>query len=835
MSNNIYHKRNANAGIAPTASQLTVGEIALNTADGKAYTRTTAGTVVELTEPSVADGGEQFTPLNISNLAMWLDAADTSTLYQNPTGNLSAVSSPLDIANCAAWYDASDSSTLFAANTGSTLATTTVGRWANKSGGAEDRDLRQSDSTARPVITSNVFGSMPAVVFDGVNDFLNQSFTLGFPNTVFIVFQYSSAYSATTTLLDGASGGNTLRLAPFSNTEFLFNTGAVSPQITANLNTLPITQLQIISAVAAGPNSGVWRNNLPAGGNTTTGTTTAPAGLTLCAWGAAGVRGQFANVSIAEVIVYSAQLSTAQRTRVEKYLANKWSVTAPALTAATTAVTAAGDPIGYWGDKSGNNRYATQQTNANRPTRGTINGRAAISFNAANQVGLTTDINETGLGDSIGPYTVVVIANSTAAETNRVLMGSQATGNYDIGLYYNSNNGPNAFVSLYTLAGSRTHNNGNVVPLNPAVFSFAVQRHTSVAANSTFSTWQNGARVQSLTSLGTLPSGTLRRLLETIGSSRTSSGTYDGVMTGNICEILVYTQALTDAQLVSIAQYANTKWGATAVSFPRVSNADAQDWINRVYTNGGAVTASTAAAVNTFCNAIDAAGIRDRFYRLNLFCGTGLQACLTPLYRGPSLSGTQYGNTTDTNNNFLSTDYNERGSAGGLTSNGTSKYLNTGFKADTPGQTDRHLSMVGINTGATTSKYFLGMDNSGCGDSAFWGILTGSPNLAQIMVRAQAIATNSATFSPGAGYIVLSGNGSASAYVDGVFTQTGFAGAYTAPNLDIYVHALNRCGTTIDYTAARLKSYSIGGAMTAGQVTSFYNALLAFNTVLNRA
>lgn len=67
-------------------------------------------------------------------------------------------------------------------------------------------------------------------------------------------------------------------------------------------------------------------------------------------------------------------------------------------------------------------------------------------------------------------------------------------------------------------------------------------------------------------------------------------------------------------------------------------NADAADWIRRVQANDGAVSTATANAVTDFCNAIDAAGIRDRFYRLNLFCGTGLNACLVPLYTGPKQS-----------------------------------------------------------------------------------------------------------------------------------------------------------------------------------------------------
>jgi hypothetical protein len=51
---------------------------------------------------------------------------------------------------------------------------------------------------------------------------------------------------------------------------------------------------------------------------------------------------------------------------------------------------------------------------------------------------------------------------------------------------------------------------------------------------------------------------------------------------------------------------------------------EAADWANRVRANGGSVSGSTLTAVSRFCASISAAGIRDRFYRLNLFCGTGL-------------------------------------------------------------------------------------------------------------------------------------------------------------------------------------------------------------------
>lgn len=120
---------------------------------------------------------------------------------------------------------------------------------------------------------------------------------------------------------------------------------------------------------------------------------------------------------------------------------------------------------------------------------------------------------------------------------------------------------------------------------------------------------------------------------------------------------------------------------------------DARNWLSQVTTNGGTVSAATLTAVSTFCAAISSAGIRDRFYRLNLLCGNSdnsLYAVRTPLYRGPSLTGTQYGNTLDTNVNFVAGDYAE---GTGLKGNASTKYLNTGLNVTTlPDSKSRHLA-----------------------------------------------------------------------------------------------------------------------------------------------
>lgn len=115
---------------------------------------------------------------------------------------------------------------------------------------------------------------------------------------------------------------------------------------------------------------------------------------------------------------------------------------------------------------------------------------------------------------------------------------------------------------------------------------------------------------------------------------------------------------------------------------------DVQLWLNNISFNGGSASAGTISALNTFCNSIDNAGLRSKFYRLNLFCGNNLNAALVPLYSSAHWLNPSYGfSDYDKNFNFTNSDYYETGSNAGLTSSGAdpaqqnvgTKYLDTGF------------------------------------------------------------------------------------------------------------------------------------------------------------
>ena len=265
---------------------------------------------------------------------------------------------------------------------------------------------------------------------------------------------------------------------------------------------------------------------------------------------------------------------------------------------------------------------------------------------------------------------------------------------------------------------------------------------------------------------------------------------------------------------------------------------DARDWRDRVVTNGGSVSASTLNAASVFCASIASAGIRDRFLRLNLFCGTSdssLFAVRTPLYRGQSLGGTQYGNTTDTNNSFVQGDYTETGSSGGLIGNTSTKYLQTGLAVDTLTVGDRHISAYEVVRSGGTYQTLLGTESVSVGANQF--LLSYEPSGSSLRLGYGAFSNSigSATTSTGGHWLGTNINNNAGTlYKNAVIEGQGTQSAASPGSQEFYIFALNRLGSRVSYYAGRLGGYSIGLSMTPTQVSSFYTAMQAFQTALTR-
>jgi hypothetical protein len=264
---------------------------------------------------------------------------------------------------------------------------------------------------------------------------------------------------------------------------------------------------------------------------------------------------------------------------------------------------------------------------------------------------------------------------------------------------------------------------------------------------------------------------------------------------------------------------------------------EAAAWRSAVVANGGSVSASTLKAVADFCKAIDAAGIRDRFYRLNLFAGTGLNACLVPLYRGQSRTGTQYGNTTDTNQGpFVSGDYAETGASGGLKGNGSSKYLDTGLAGNTFAAGDRHCSVYWhANATLTGNRAFIG--NTDTTSTTAWFDLhsrhTNAGSEAQITAN-YGLTHTGANHQQLTQYIAADSAESWSMGGDKKTRTTFPLGSSTASSTNWFILGLNPSLFGGVRSDARICCYTIGLSMSEAGVIALYNAQHAFQTALTR-
>jgi hypothetical protein len=266
---------------------------------------------------------------------------------------------------------------------------------------------------------------------------------------------------------------------------------------------------------------------------------------------------------------------------------------------------------------------------------------------------------------------------------------------------------------------------------------------------------------------------------------------------------------------------------------------EANAWRTAVVANGGSVSASTMRAVSAFCNAIDAAGIRDRFYRLNLFAGTGLNACLVPLYRGQSRTGTQYGNATDTNNNFVSGDYSE---VVGLNANGSlgssNKYLDTGLSPDDlPSIATGHFGVfadplahnnlsnqIPIGTRAAVALFRMRVRFDGTLDGA-WSTsvsaVTTSANTTNALYLTSRTSQNRLDVYIGTSSVANSINNTAPA-------STG--------NDFVVFNDRLADGTVVSGSGfpGVISAYSIGSGMSGADITSYHAALTTFLAAIGR-
>ena len=271
-----------------------------------------------------------------------------------------AFGGPSSIAGLQLWLDAAAPETLFDATTGGSLVAADggVARWEDKSGNG--RHATQGTSGNRPLRKTAIQGGRDVLRFDGTNDSLSiASSTATFKflhsadSTVFAVFKSGttanpghSGHLVFATLSAGTSSQTGVYLATLDNdpstandmVDWFVTRGVPGnwPVDARNNNYFASNVFGMLSLLSkpadatAGNRVALRKNggslsteNAPVGTETVS-TADASVNFTI---GAFSGQSFYLNGDIAELIIYNAALSDANRVLVENYLLAKWAIT----------------------------------------------------------------------------------------------------------------------------------------------------------------------------------------------------------------------------------------------------------------------------------------------------------------------------------------------------------------------------------------------------------------------------------------------------------------------------------------------------------------------------
>jgi uncharacterized repeat protein (TIGR02543 family) len=217
-----------------------------------------------------------------------------------------------------------------------------------------------------------------------------------------------------------------------------------------------------------------------------------------------------------------------------------------------TSITASGDRVSQWNDKSGKHNHAAQTSELQRPTTGTadIGGLNAISFNPDENQFLAAPDHESLDLDATGGANVVAVLNYTG--------------------YVNRGSGLNSILSKDALLSA---NAAYGIRLNSTnTLSFKAAADLNINASGALSS-QNvifgGMRVDSTSTASVYINGTMVGTESTasIASDNTSSLVIGGEATTSRCadvrigEILIIPGGLADENRLKLEGYLAHKWG----------------------------------------------------------------------------------------------------------------------------------------------------------------------------------------------------------------------------------------------------------------------------------
>ena len=449
-----------------------------------------------------------------------------------------------------------------------------------------------------------------------------------------------------------------------------------------------------------------------------------------------------------------------------------------------------------WTSKAGLKSAASQSTANNRPVTTTVNGKTALSFDGSND-----GLNFTGTSRT--DETWIIAAAQTADQSGQRQMlsdGSAGTGM----------SATKGAVKFFEVAfGGFTEGTNRLRPqysatasalMGPGVFTCV---RSAAAGGFVFidGTQRIGAVSPFASSFSTSNADTMSK----IGYYSSSLFQFQGW----IGEILCYSRALTSAERNAVELYLGRKWGIAVTQVPSVSNADAQDWVNRVYAAGSTVSQPVANAVSAFVAGCQADGIWDAMKSVVLLAGADtLAGALVPL-KGAA----------PTNNNFVAGDYTR---TTGLLGNVTTKFLDTNRAGNADPQDSFHAAVYASTVASGGVRVYSG---SGLNASGSFNFFVDGGTAITFRNR----TAGSSSFAGGASATGLIGTSRASSasYVSraGGTSQTNTVASETPVSQNIFMYALNNSGASF-HANARLAFYSIGESIDLALLDARVTALV---------
>lgn len=235
------------------------------------------------------------------------------------------ITAPTQISGLQVWLDASDTTTLFQLSGGTTAVGdgNPVGYWGDKSGNNRHFLNNAGTTASRPTYVS----SLSTIRFDGVNDYLSSFFNVTYTaQTVFVVVskrvQVTAAriYTQVSTGTDNAATGHFIPCVDNA-------AGQLASYSAGNYRSLVSTRSLSTFDVFTSWFSSTSAVNFINGSSGTYAGLTLNYSVTLSRLGAQATNpSAYFNGDISEVVVYNRALTNAEREDVEYYLSRKWSV-----------------------------------------------------------------------------------------------------------------------------------------------------------------------------------------------------------------------------------------------------------------------------------------------------------------------------------------------------------------------------------------------------------------------------------------------------------------------------------------------------------------------------